>query len=153
MRANPKQVKLQQLKSAARENGRTELAARSKSKLNHTDQTNKASHCLTHISLSTSHAGPRSHQIEAEITGSLAVAISLAAHTKQRKNQTHKRHCFGQLTGMMLPLEQSESKQINRAALSMEIGSTQRTKAEGKSTRDEINAGDQANENQRLGRL
>jgi hypothetical protein len=69
MQGNPKQAILQQPKSAARENGRTELVARSKSKSNHPDQPNKASHCLTRISSSTSHARHKSHQLKVEIAG------------------------------------------------------------------------------------
>jgi hypothetical protein len=42
MQANLKRAILQQPKLVARENGRTELTARSKSKSNHADQTNKA---------------------------------------------------------------------------------------------------------------
>jgi hypothetical protein len=56
MQANPRWAILRLLLSAAQENGRTELAARPKSKSNHTNKTNKASHYLMRIPLSTSHA-------------------------------------------------------------------------------------------------
>jgi hypothetical protein len=79
MQANPKRAILQQPKLVAWENGRTELTARSKSKSNHADQTNKATTSYVFHQALPMH-DPRIHH--------------RSLHKLQHQVKSTKRHCL-----------------------------------------------------------